>query len=73
MNEQTERTQKIVDLERELKFRDRRINELKSEIDGLRQAVRDMEEWVEERDAYLEEFITTFGLDLARLSHRIIA
>ena len=64
MNEQTERTQKIVDLERELKFRDRRINELKSEIDGLRQAVRDMEEWVEERDAYLEEFITTFGLDL---------
>ena len=36
MNEQTEHTQKIVDLERELKFRDRRINELKSEIDGLR-------------------------------------
>ena len=64
MNEQTEHTQKIVDLERELKFRDRRINELKSEIDGLRQVVRDMEEWVKERDAYLEDFITTFGLDL---------
>jgi lambda repressor-like predicted transcriptional regulator len=64
MNEQTEHTQKIVDLERELKFRDRRINELKSEIDGLRQVVRDMEEWVKERDAYLEEFVTTFGLDL---------
>lgn len=64
MSEQSENTQKIVDLERELSFRDRRINELKSEIDGLRQAVRDMEEWVEERDAYLEEFITTFGLDL---------
>src|SRR6266478_6141041 len=64
MNEQTERTQKIVDLERELKFRDRRINALKSEIDGLRQVVRDMEEWVKERDAYLEEFITTLGLDL---------
>ena len=64
MSEQTEHTQKIVDLERELRFRDRRINELKSEIDGLRQAVRDMEEWVKERDAYLEEFITTFGLDL---------
>jgi hypothetical protein len=64
MNEQTEHTQKIVDLERELKFRDRRINELKSEIDGLRQVVRDTEEWVKERDAYLEEFITTFGLDL---------
>ena len=64
MNEQTEHTQKIADLERELKFRDRRINELKSEIDGLRQVVRDMEEWVKERDAYLEDFITTFGLDL---------
>ena len=64
MSEQSEHTQKIVDLERELSFRDRRINELKSEIDGLPQTVRDMEEWVEERDAYLEEFITTFGLDL---------
>ncbi len=64
MNEQTEHTQKIVDLERELKFRDRRINELKGEIDGLRQTVRDMEEWVRERDAYLDEFITTFGLEL---------
>src|SRR6267378_5973222 len=64
MNEQTEHTQKIADLERELKFRDRRINELKSEIDGLRQAISDMEEWVKERDAYLEEFITTFGLEL---------
>ena len=64
MNEQTEHTQRIVDLEHELKFRDRRINELKSEIDGLRQTVRDMEEWVKERDAYLEEFITTFGLEL---------
>jgi hypothetical protein len=47
-----------------IRRRDRRINELKSEIDGLRQVVRDMEEWVKERDAYLEEFITTFGLDL---------
>ena len=64
MNEQAEHTQKIVDLERELKFRDRRINELKSEIDGLRQTVRDMEEWVKERDAYLEEFITASGLEL---------
>jgi hypothetical protein len=41
-----ERTQKIVDLERELRFRDQRVNELKSEIDALRQVVRDMEEWV---------------------------
>jgi uncharacterized protein YlxW (UPF0749 family) len=54
MSEQTEHTQKIVDLERELRFRDQRVNELKSEIDGLRQVVRDMEEWVKERDAYLE-------------------
>jgi hypothetical protein len=64
MNEQTEHTQKIVDLERELKFRDRRINELKNEIDGLRQEVREMEDGVTERDAYLEQFITTFGLEL---------
>jgi hypothetical protein len=64
MNEQTEHTQKIVDLERELQFRDRRINELKNEIDGLRQEVREMEDWVTERDAYLEQFITTFGLEL---------
>jgi len=59
-----EQTQKIADLERELKFRDRRINELKNEIDGLRQEVREMEDWVKERDAYLEQFITTFGLEL---------
>ena len=64
MNEQTEHTQKVADLERELKFRDRRINELKNEIDGLRQEVREMEDWVKERDAYLEQFITTFGLEL---------
>jgi predicted nucleic acid-binding Zn-ribbon protein len=59
-----EQTQKIADLERELKFRDRRINELKNEIDGLRQEVREMEDWVKERDAYLEQFIATFGLEL---------
>ena len=40
MNGQPEHTQKIVDLERELKFRDRRVNELKSEIEGLRQAIK---------------------------------
>src|SRR5258706_8078817 len=62
-------TQKIADLERELKFRDRRINELKNEIDGLRQEVREMEDWVTERDAYLEQFITTFGLELDNDGH----
>src|SRR6267143_2194893 len=69
MNEQTEHTQKIADLERELQFRDRRINDLKNEIDGLRQAVREMEDWVTERDAYLEQFITTFGLELDNDGH----
>jgi hypothetical protein len=64
-----ERDQKIVDLERELQFRDRRINDLKNEIDGLRQAVREMEDWVTERDAYLEQFITTFGLELDNDGH----
>src|SRR5215472_1103916 len=56
--------QKIADLEREAKFKDKRITELKEEVDGLRQTLREMEEWIQERDSYLEEFITTFGLEL---------
>jgi hypothetical protein len=56
--------QRITDLERELRLRDERIRELKDEIDGSRELVREMEEHVQERDEYLETFITTFGLTL---------
>jgi len=52
----------IADLERELKLKDERINELKDEIDEGRELVRRMEEHTKEQDEYLEHFITTFGL-----------
>jgi hypothetical protein len=55
---------RIADLERELKFRDRRINELKAELDEQRGLVRRMEEHVIAADEYLETFISTFGLVL---------
>jgi uncharacterized coiled-coil protein SlyX len=56
--------QRIFDLERELRFRDERINELKDEIDENRELIRRMEEHVQEDDEYLETFVTTFGLTL---------
>jgi len=56
--------QRVADLERELRLRDERIAELKNEIDESRALVREMEEHVQERDEYLETFITTFGLVL---------
>jgi chromosome segregation ATPase len=56
--------QRIADLERELRLKDERINELKDEIDESRSLMRRMEEHVQERDEYLETFITTFGLVL---------
>jgi hypothetical protein len=55
---------RIADLERELRFRNERIGELKNEIDASRALVREMEEHMQERDEYLETFITTFGLTL---------
>ena len=45
-------------------MRDERINELRDEVDGGRELVRKMEEHVQERDEYLENFITAFGLTL---------
>jgi hypothetical protein len=59
-----ERDQKIADLERELKWSKMRVEELKFEVDGNRQTMRAMEEWIQERDSYLEEFILSFGLEL---------
>ena len=44
--------------------KDERIGELKDEIDQSRELVREMEEHVQERDEYLETFISTFGLTL---------
>jgi lambda repressor-like predicted transcriptional regulator len=59
-----EHDQKIADIERELEFRGRRIDELKVEVDDLRTTLRQMEEWVQERTTFMEDFITTFGLEL---------
>lgn len=56
--------QRIADLERELRLRDERIRELRDEVDQSRDLLRRMEEQVQERDEYLETFITTFGLTL---------
>src|SRR3954466_380434 len=56
--------QRIADLERELRFKDERIRELRDKVDESRALVREMEEHVQERDEYLESFITTFGLEL---------
>jgi hypothetical protein len=56
--------QRIADLERELRLKDERINELKNEVDEGRDLVRRMEDHVRERDEYLETFISTFGLVL---------
>ena len=56
--------QRITDLEREVRFRDDRIRELKDELDGERDVIRRMEEHLREHDEYLESFITTFGLTL---------
>ncbi len=55
---------KIADLERELKFARQRIDELNLEVDANRQTLRGMEDYVQERDAYLETFITAFGIEL---------
>jgi uncharacterized coiled-coil protein SlyX len=55
---------RIVDLEREIELKDRRIEELRTEVDEMRDLVRRMEEHLEDRDAYLENFITVFGLTL---------
>jgi uncharacterized coiled-coil protein SlyX len=56
--------QRIGDLERELRFKDDRIRELKDEIDRNRQVCARLEEHLQEQDEYLETFITTFGLTL---------
>jgi hypothetical protein len=56
---------RITDLEREVRLKDERIAELKDEIDEGRELIRRMEEHVQERDEYLERFITTFGMELS--------
>lgn len=54
--------QRIADLEREIVLRDRRIAELKAEIDETRRLLQAMEEHDEERAEYLETFVSTFGM-----------
>jgi hypothetical protein len=55
---------RIADLERELRFKDQRISELKLELEEQRALVHEMEEHIKEDDEYLENFIQTFGLVL---------
>jgi hypothetical protein len=57
-----EREQQIADLERQLKFKDDRINELKDELDRARDLIRRLEDYAKEDGEYLENFILAFGL-----------
>jgi hypothetical protein len=52
----------IGELEDELKARDRRIEELREEVDGLRDLVRRLEEQDEDTDAVLESWKETFEM-----------
>jgi hypothetical protein len=56
--------QRIADLELELQRKDERIGELRDEVDQGRELVRRMEEHIQERDEYLESFVSTFGMEL---------
>jgi hypothetical protein len=60
----TDPKQQVANLERELRLRDERIQELKDEIDESRELVREMEEHTQEHAEYLETFISAFGLTL---------
>jgi uncharacterized coiled-coil protein SlyX len=55
-------TQRIDELEDEIKHRDRRIEELRCEIDELRDLVRRMEEDVEDAASTLERWKETFDM-----------
>jgi uncharacterized coiled-coil protein SlyX len=55
---------RIADLEREGRFKDKRIAELKAELDEQRALVHEMEEHIAERDETLEHFVQAFGLVL---------
>jgi hypothetical protein len=54
----------IEDARRELKRKDERIEELRQEVDETRELLREMEEHVQDRDSYLENWISTFGMEL---------
>lgn len=55
---------RIAELEDELKAKDRRITELREEIDELRELVREMEENVEDADNTIEQWIDAFDMEL---------
>jgi uncharacterized coiled-coil protein SlyX len=55
-------TQRIDELEDEIKHRDRRIEELRCEIDELRDLVRRMEEQVEDSDNVIERWKEAFDM-----------
>ena len=49
---------------RDIKLKDERIEELRREVDDTRELLREMEEHVSDRDAYLEGWISAFGMVL---------
>ena len=59
-----EASDRIADLEAELKQRDRRIEELKREVDEGRDLVRRMEEHVEDRTGLIDSCIEAFNMVL---------
>src|SRR4051812_48467686 len=56
--------QRVADLERELRFKDQRITELRTEIDETRELVREFEERAQGHDEYLETFVSAFGMEV---------
>jgi uncharacterized coiled-coil protein SlyX len=62
-------TQRIDELEDEIKHRDRRIEELRREIDELRDLVRRMEEQVDDADNVIERWKETFDMVQTKDGH----
>ena len=54
--------ERIAELERELRLKDKRIDELKAELDEQRALVHEMEVHVKDDREHFENFIQTFSL-----------
>ena len=62
MRKPTKTTDRVAELEDELKQRDRRIADIKRELDESRDLVRRMEEHVEDRGGLFDSWIEAFGM-----------
>src|SRR5262245_54120750 len=63
-------TMKKGELEDELKRAKERIAELRDEVDDQRATIRELDTHLKEGDEYLENFITTFGMQLHQRDDR---